>query len=142
MYDGDGPSVSSEVTRKARKVHKCGECGRDIHPGERYSYTWGKWEGDISVHKCCAHCEVLRAWLGDVCGGWIFGMVGEDFAEHARDYHRFDLWRLVAGQNRDWQHQRGPRAGQLMPLPRKPRNLNGRDAAALAQGGAALPSPA
>lgn len=47
----------SEERRKAKKEHKCGECGRTIKPGEKYWYATGLCEGDWFDAKVCAQCE-------------------------------------------------------------------------------------
>ena len=55
------PSCYGHEERKARKAHKCCECHGMIHPGEKYRYHHGVWDGQASDHKVCADCESLRA---------------------------------------------------------------------------------
>ena len=47
-------------TLKARKLHKCCECGTDIWPGEIYERCTGKWEGEISTFATCRFCAGMR----------------------------------------------------------------------------------
>lgn len=47
----DGKSkLIAETSRKARKIHICGNCGKSIPTGATYIYTkiapWDNWEGD------------------------------------------------------------------------------------------------
>jgi len=58
-YDGDPPDFYDQSWRKARIIHTCCECGRDIRPGERYEYVSGKWDGDIDVYKTCEQCVAI-----------------------------------------------------------------------------------
>ena len=127
----DGVSqVLQESKRKARKEHKCSECGRKIRIGERYLYETTLFDGEIEYHKTCAHCQVCRAWLTSNCGGWLYGGIEEDIMEHAHDYRRKDLIRLRWGMGRFWTR----RDGELMALPAMPADLGGRDAGVLANG--------
>lgn len=81
IYDSDGygPEASTTKIRKARKQHRCFECGRTIEPGEKYEYISGIWDGAPSSYKTCLDCLSLR----DVffCGGWIYGEVWNEFRE-------------------------------------------------------------
>lgn len=56
----DFAELYEERFRRARKEHKCGECGRTIREGERYSYTSMKFEGEFSDHKTCVRCDRVR----------------------------------------------------------------------------------
>jgi hypothetical protein len=120
MIDGaDEPMRCwNTVTRKARKEHKCQECGRVIAAGESYRYGSGiDYDGLACSHKVCAHCLVACDWLTENCGGWIFSGVYEDIREHVDEYRRSDLARIAIGMRRDWKPFR--RAG-LMPVPKLP----------------------
>jgi hypothetical protein len=96
----------------ARRAHKCAECWRRIDAGERYYRETFVFEGDLSHHKTCEHCMVVRQWLQDECGGWLFGSVQEDAADHASGYG-VDLARAVIGMRWKW---RG-RSGRLLRVP-------------------------
>jgi hypothetical protein len=75
-YDGDfDNTLESEVMRTARRTHKCGECGRDIHRGERYEVASVLSDGSWSTYKTCLGCTRIRDRF---CShGWIWGGVAE-----------------------------------------------------------------
>lgn len=56
----DGPQAIRSIQRKARKVHSCCECGKDITIGEKYVYTSGIWDGTPHSFHACEKCEDLR----------------------------------------------------------------------------------
>lgn len=129
MIDDDAKAqLWTESKQKARKLHKCGECGRGISPGETYWKVFGVHDGDAFSGKWCGHCNVAKEWLWENCSGSILTLVIEDIEHHVEDY-RGDaacvprLHRIVLGAKRHWLVKRGPRAGQLMPLPKPPANL-------------------
>jgi hypothetical protein len=111
----------------ARKDHRCGDCGRIIGKGE--SYMVGSWasEGRIERMKMCAHCRVVADWLEANCGGYVWGGLIEDLREHIEEYAGvyppvvLDLKRIDVMADHDWRFKRGPRAGQLLPVPKMPR---------------------
>lgn len=119
-YGGyDGPDFSQSKQIKARKPHKCGECHREIAPGESYERHVSMYEGSASTNKTCSHCLVLADWLGDNCDGYLFTRVIEDFEEHAGEYNRDDIRQLAAMARRDWRTTEG----DLLPIPQKPRPI-------------------
>lgn len=68
-----------EAVVKARKVHKCCECGEAIPVGASYQRASGKSEGDVWTAKTCVVCaEIRRAF---VCGSWTFGYLWESIEE-------------------------------------------------------------
>lgn len=102
----------------ARKVHRCGECGREIQIGERYERVAGKWDGEFDSHKTCLHCVVARRWLLEACDGWIFGEVFEDLLEHWKEsnlYRDAFLRASIGGMSRKWRR----RDGSLMDAPKR-----------------------
>lgn len=67
---------------KARKVHVCEECHREIKPGEKYERQAGLYEGKIDVHKTCMLCVEIREVFR--CGkSYYFGQLWEAMHEHA-----------------------------------------------------------
>jgi len=75
-YDGDGEPIEFQnLTKpKARKEHRCTDCGGVIRIGEQYEYFAYKCDGALGVEKRCADCtfivhEVGRAFYEN-CGGW------------------------------------------------------------------------
>lgn len=117
---GDGPDFFSAHNPVARKVHKCGECGRDIQPGERYERHFGTYDGFSYSGKTCAHCEVLCEWLAENCDGYLYGVVVEDFTERASEYSRMDIARIAVMARNHW---RSVRRKTMLPVPQKPRPI-------------------
>lgn len=120
--DAEPATVFEEWTRCARVAHVCGECARTIRPGEVYQVSSGLWDGRWSTFKTCAHCTVLGAWLGEICGGYPFGALTEELREHWRNgYASVALGRLIVAQRRGW---RGgddpvPSRGEVVELARR-----------------------
>jgi len=76
--DCDNEFYSDSIV-KARKPHKCCECGFTIAPGQQYERVSGKSDGDIWVSKTCGPCAEIRKAF--VCGSWIFGQLWESIEE-------------------------------------------------------------
>lgn len=87
MCDYDPCDVYSASTREARKAHKCGECRREIMPGETYHRVRYLFEGTWGSHVMCEPCAELAASLADVVDGgdWALGALHQDALE-AVDY--------------------------------------------------------
>lgn len=81
--DYDPPQFYSASTPKARKVHRCAECGRAISAGEDYERVVGKWDGSVSVFKTCCRCMALRQHLKAhvPCFCWAHGNLLSDAIE-------------------------------------------------------------
>ena len=58
----DQPQCYSSELRKARKIHKCCECGTIIEKNEKYHYFSGIWDGEAHSFKTCQKCELLREY--------------------------------------------------------------------------------
>ena len=54
--NGEYCDVWNVTWRRARKEHKCCECGEIINIGERYEYTFTVYEGAAASHKTCEFC--------------------------------------------------------------------------------------
>lgn len=63
MGDYDPPSMFNETFPRARKDHKCCECGATISAGEVYQRVVGVWYNDFSWFKICSSCQDIRLWL-------------------------------------------------------------------------------
>jgi len=62
--DSDPADVYREVTRKARKPHRCGECSATISPGDTYVSAAVVWEGTAESYSFCSACDALkREWF-------------------------------------------------------------------------------
>lgn len=77
----DVPSCYWETRPRARKPHKCCECGTRIEPGEDYHRIAGVWDGEFGCFKSCAACETLRGLLHaegvDVYYGGLYEAIEE-----------------------------------------------------------------
>ena len=65
---------------KARKAHRCYECGGPIRPGERYEHVFAIWDGDPSNCKTCCRCLDLRQYITAhaPCFCWLHGSMLDD----------------------------------------------------------------
>lgn len=78
------PDFWTSVDRKARKPHKCCECGSEIKVGETYNYASGKWEDEVKNYKTCGDCvkigELLECYgLGAMYEQlWDCELIGKD----------------------------------------------------------------
>lgn len=117
---GDPPEFSRSKTCRARKPHKCDECGRQIEAGELYRYDFMISEGSAYYFHTCAHCVVPAGWLTHNCGGFVFGEVREEIEEHAEEYPDLapQLLCAIDGMKDGW-----VRAGQLLPVPAMPDSI-------------------
>ena len=80
-YDSDQPDFFTVKKPRARKVHKCNECARDIQPGEVYQRDSGKWFGKMLTFKICAACsEIMDVFF---CNGFVYGEIHTDL--YSRD---------------------------------------------------------
>jgi len=69
----------SPSTRTAGKSHKCGECGCEIKPGEKYEYVSAKTDGFFWTAKTCLSCARIRDDL--LTCGFYHGRVWEHIHE-------------------------------------------------------------
>jgi hypothetical protein len=58
--DGESPSAYWESHPKARKEHKCCECGSVIGVGEKHQLAEGIWNGEFGRYRTCEICEAVR----------------------------------------------------------------------------------
>lgn len=63
--------------------HICGECFRQINPGERYEKVSAKWGGYVSQVKTCDHCMRMRDLVEETvpCFCWTHGGVRQDIGD-------------------------------------------------------------
>lgn len=87
---GEQPTACSEQRRRAKKAHRCCECGREIAAGEVYEYVSGIWDARPASFKTCLMCaEVSDLACQCADDDWLpaFGLLAQwliDFAsEHA-----------------------------------------------------------
>lgn len=118
-YD-EQPEFYYRKPRKSRQPHTCDECRRTIQPGETYDLHVGKWDGRIDTFRWCAHCTAAQKIVAERvdCDCWTFGDLWHDsLGEDIRESRDLRSWRLWVAAQHDWTYRRGPKAGQLMPVP-------------------------
>lgn len=59
-YEGDWPAFYCTDEVKARKPHRCFECGRTIERGSRYLRISGKWSESINRFCFCLVCVEIE----------------------------------------------------------------------------------
>lgn len=118
MWDDGGEmwELTRRETRRARKEHRCGECGRTIGKGETYEYLTGLIYGHWDTERTCEQCIAAARWLTVVCEGWLYQGVQQDLGEHVVGHESYlrtaPLTRLYRWMLADWRN----RAGDLRPV--------------------------
>ena len=84
--DGNYNEFESHIFRRARIIHKCGECGKGIAIGETYEYIAQKSDGDFFTHKACEACSDLAASMIDMGFCWVYGDLAEMHSEYIAEY--------------------------------------------------------
>lgn len=128
--DDNSPKVCGQMTRRARKPHRCSECRRTIAKGETYQETSGLWDGGWETFRWCIHCvescKIINTSLKDFC--FCYGSLWEATTNVGSDsYNWIDRhydrsWppgvaRLIVSARRKWTYRRGCKIGQLVPVP-------------------------
>ncbi|HKR41013.1 MAG TPA: hypothetical protein VJU59_15270 [Paraburkholderia sp.] len=88
--DYDMPSVYVQTTPRARKEHRCAECGSKIEAGQQYERTFGVWDGSADQIKTCLQCVEMRDFVKAhvPCFCWEHHNLHECCIETAREYSR------------------------------------------------------
>ena len=76
----DYATLLSNKFVKARKIHNCNECSREIHSGEEYFKEATVYDGHFANHKTCEDCYSIRQVF--FSSGWHYGdirMMMEEF---------------------------------------------------------------
>ncbi len=76
--------------RKARKEHRCCECGGIIRAGESYTYHHGILDGSGCSFKVCQDCQYLRDWFEKQTVYPEDGVAFEELYEHV--FESDDIW--------------------------------------------------
>jgi hypothetical protein len=63
FYRDGSSDVWNESIPRARKEHRCDECGRVIPRGDRYTRARSLYDGGWSTWICCARCHFVRALI-------------------------------------------------------------------------------
>lgn len=85
--DYDMPRFFNREVRKARKAHRCCECGGRVQPGEAYEYVSGMWDDYLQSFKTCDRCVNFRKWMTNnlPCFCWAYEGLFETAAEAVED---------------------------------------------------------
>ena len=98
--DNVAPEFHFLTTPKARKIHKCNECGCNIKIGEIYEKVNGKWEGIINTMKTCPDCIAIREKLAEMpCYCLTYTMVLDDMYDFLNEMdgaRKVSMLRLIA----------------------------------------------
>ena len=79
-YDGDAAAFYDARMVRARKMHRCYDCGNEIAVGAMYERISGKWDQEVSSYTICALCsEIGEAFSCD--GSRTFGNLWETIEE-------------------------------------------------------------
>ena len=105
---GPAPLLYDKVWRRARKSHRCYECGSEIPPGEEYEDLTAVWERADGLQRIrtCADCVELRDAMDTMdCFCWCHGSLLDDVQNQfvEADFPpalRFNLLRVVAEHRR------------------------------------------
>jgi hypothetical protein len=111
----------NETERTCRKACKCSECWRVINPGERYTYACGKGDGNFDVFRTCSHCTAATEYIKAVAACWCYYLGGRWNNDEDFEGEPTAVRRLVMMARRKWARQRGPRKGELYPIPWVPK---------------------
>jgi len=80
---GEFPDFYHAEKPKARKQHKCCECGKTIEPGEIYERVASKYDGAVLTLKTCLVCAEIRETL--FCEGFVHESMMDDLGEFVRE---------------------------------------------------------
>ena len=69
-WKSNQPEMFVQREIKARKEHRCCECGDTIKRRDIYENSTGKWDGSFLIYKTCLICREIREGL--YCGGYTF----------------------------------------------------------------------
>lgn len=108
------PSFFKETARRARKEHKCCECGHTITPGQEYQHIFMVYEGDPDTYKVCERCADLMSAFHDLGYCTAYGGFFEDYGdwlEYERPFPGDDedpptgneMASAIQLKHRDWQ---------------------------------------
>lgn len=79
--DYEPATIWDETWRRARKTHKCCECGSGIKPGNLYQIVASLYEGRWDHYKTCEPCADLRDALNAVSCPLMLGL-DESYYDH------------------------------------------------------------
>ncbi len=113
-HDGEYATVWRESEHKARKQHKCCECGKAIRIGETYSSVFCVSEGYASTSRTCPRCSRLRKAIKEV-------EMAEGCSAHESQPSLGGLFMEVGDSDGGWHHYADEYArlhpGEYFPWP-------------------------
>lgn len=105
--------MPATVDRKARKVHRCDDCYRDITVGETYNHSDYIWNGRWVTWNRCGHCNSVMHTVWNLRLVDLEDYLESDIWDALRDSGQVSLMRLRVAIKWKWHH----RSGELMPVP-------------------------
>jgi hypothetical protein len=89
---------------KARKPHKCYECGAVINSGDAYQYTAGKWDGYFDQFRWCVRCVAARDTFvkHSECACWAYGGLWDILRDEWEAEGKIWLGRIIAAAKKKW----------------------------------------
>lgn len=85
----DGYASFYQTTyRRARKTHRCRECGIEIAPGDLYERTISVFQGDFTAEKKCEPCSDLAESITALGFCYTPGDLAIAYAEYLKEYVR------------------------------------------------------
>lgn len=117
--DYEAPEFYVQETRRAKKEHRCSECGRAIDAGESYEHVRGKWGGEMGTYKTCSRCLALKNWVKAhvPCACIPHGNLVEESVEAARNYSHEAPGLLFGAYRRQIAIKRHRKAQATNPIP-------------------------
>jgi len=95
---GEMEQASGETRQKARKEHKCCECGNKIHAGNYYFRISILFDGEWSHYKQCENCNEIFdiATQAGVCPyvDNLFNCIKEVWFDIEEKYRKFFIKRM------------------------------------------------
>jgi hypothetical protein len=95
--DCEIPEFVATTRPKARKDHRCDECGGWIRAGELHDHIVGKWAGEFGTYRTCMDCVALRCEVNRAVGdddgcGIPLGCLRYSIGDIYDDEQRKRLW--------------------------------------------------
>lgn len=100
--DADSVKILNIESPKARKEHRCYECGRLIGIGELYHKDTFVFEGEINTIKACKHCKYAVNLINEKCHGFVYGEIREELGEHFNTPWGYQAARFYVAMGRQW----------------------------------------
>lgn len=87
----------NDALRRARKEHRCDECGSAIREGREYNAMAIAFEGSIDNVKLCLYCSAASTEFSEAGECYTAGWTRDSLYDAAR----FDGWRSLRRRLRD-----------------------------------------